>query len=113
VYGYAHNPIVPCVCMCMRTTRSSPVCVWVCAQPDRPLRMYVYVHNPILPCVCLCVCGRGQGGAGDKHFLASADLGEWHFVALSYNASTSTACAYVDGQGSCGRATGTRACVGW
>jgi hypothetical protein len=61
---YALNPIVPCVCMCMRTTRSSPVYVGVCAQPDRPLCMYVYAHNPIVPCVCVCMCVWAWSGWG-------------------------------------------------
>ena len=56
--------------------------------------------------VVVVVAAAMQGGAGDKHFLASADLAEWHFVALTFNASTAAACVYVDGQGTCGRATG-------
>ncbi len=43
-------------------------------------------------------CVRGQGGAGDKQFLASGSQSQWHFVALTFSEANSTACAHIDGQ---------------
>ncbi len=52
-----------------------------------------FVVDPCCRCESRCLCA--QGGAGNKHFLATAEENQWHFVAITYSASKATVCAYV------------------